>query len=149
MSARRVVAVPGIAGAVCPLVVRSRVLLRHALVVALMLAIAVPAASSAQGRRGTPREQFFNVRWDVEREEGRDIAIVGSFDNHYLYPVTDVLLQIQVLDPRGQVTQESFGPLGRTVPAGGRVTFRVPLPGEGSQYAVLVHGFQFAPGESP
>ena len=122
--------------------------MKVALLLVLLLTVGAPPASP-QGRRSTPQEQFFNLRWDVERDGGRDVAVVGSLDNHYLYPVTEVLLHVQVLDPRGQVLYEGFGPVNGTVPPGGRITFRVPLAAEGAQYAVLVHAFQFGRIESP
>jgi hypothetical protein len=114
----------------------------------LALGLAV-AAAPALAQRSVPRDEFFDMRWVVEREAGRDVAVVGSLGNHYLYPLTEVLLQVQVLDRTGGLVQEALGPVGSTVPAGSRVTFRVPLPAEGARYTVLVYRFQFAPGENP
>lgn len=118
-----------------------------ALVIALIVVTGSPAV--AQGRRATPTERFFNVQWQVERHAGRDVAVVGSLANHYLHAVSGVLLQVQVLDDSGQIARESFGTLAGNVPAGGRVTFRLPLEAEGPRYAVLVHAFRFGSSESP
>lgn len=112
-----------------------------------LMAGATPAFS--QSGRSVPTERFFKLQWQVERRDGRDVAVTGSLDNHYLYAVSRVLLQVQVLDQTGQITRESFGTIPGDVPAGGRVTFRLPLEVAGPRYAVLVHAFEFGASESP
>ena len=93
-------------------------------------------------------ERFFTIEWQLERTEGRDVAIVGSLSNRYRYPLEWARLQAQIVDGTEQITDEAFA-IVRNVPAGGRVTFRLPLPAAGIRYVVLVNAFQFGSLESP
>jgi hypothetical protein len=119
-----------------------------ALAVILGLA-AIGAARPAPAQVvATPAERFFRIEWQVERGDGRDVALVGHLNNHYLYRVQRVRLHAHVMDQAGQVTHDAFTAID-DVPAGGRVTFRLPLPAGGARYAVTVHAFEFGPRESP
>jgi hypothetical protein len=116
-------------------------------VVVILTSGAPPAL--AQGRRSIPTERFFDVQWQVEQRDGRDVAVTGSLANQYLQAVSRVLLQVQIFDQTGRITDETFGAIAGDVPAGARVTFRLPLEAEGVRYAVLVHAFEFGTSESP
>ena len=59
-----------------------------------------------------------------------------------------VQLQVQVLDASGHTVREASAPM-TDVPAGGRGSFRLPLPDAGARYVVTVHAFEFGSGESP
>jgi hypothetical protein len=96
----------------------------------------------------TPVERFFRIEWQVERGDGRDVALVGHLNNHYLYRVQRVRLHAHVIDQAGQVTHDAFTAID-DIPAGGRVTFRLPLPAGGARYAITVHAFEFGVHESP
>jgi hypothetical protein len=118
--------------------------------VAVVLALALlgaPQPAAAQVVSG-PQERFFRIDWQVERGDGRDAALVGSLNNHYMYRVERVRLHAHVLNQAGQVTHDAFASVD-DIPPGGRVTFRVPLPAAGARYAVTVHSFEFGPRESP
>ena len=93
-------------------------------------------------------ERFFRIEWHVERAGGRDAAIVGVLDNPYLFRLQRVQLQVQVLDASGHAVREATAPM-TDVPAGGRGSFRLPLPDAGARYVVTVHAFEFGSGESP
>jgi hypothetical protein len=124
--------------------------LGRAFTVAVVLALAVlgtPQPASAQ-LGSAHQERFFRIDWQVERGDGRDVALVGSLNNHYMYRVERVRLHAHVLDQAGQVTHDAFASVD-DIPPGGRVTFRVPLPAAGARYAVTVHAFEFGPRESP
>lgn len=126
---------------------------RRRLVVGLLgLALLGVTPAAAQVRIASVRiaseERFFRIEWQLERTDGRDTAIVGLLDNHYRYRLQRVQLQAQVFDAAGQLTHETLGPMG-DIPAGGRTTFRLPLPAPGARYTVTVYAFEFGPGESP
>jgi hypothetical protein len=127
---------------------------RATAVAPLALAVIVGLAVLGGGRSAsaqvvsTPAERFFRIEWQVERGDGRDVALVGHLNNHYLYRVQRVRLHAHVMDQAGQVTHDAFTAID-DVPAGGRVTFRLPLPAGGARYAVTVHAFEFGPRESP
>jgi hypothetical protein len=93
-------------------------------------------------------ERFFRIEWRLERGDERTPAIVGSVNNHYLYPIQRVQLQVQVLDEAGQITHETLGTIS-DVPPGGRGDFRLQLPATGARYVVRVHSFEFGAGQSP
>jgi hypothetical protein len=105
----------------------------------------VPVASQVHT---SPEERFFRIEWQLERPDGRTPAIVGSVNNHYLYPVQRVQLQVQVLDEAGQIAHETLGTIS-DIPPGGRGNFRLQLPGTGARYVVTVHSFEFGAGQSP
>jgi hypothetical protein len=107
------------------------------------------AAFGAEGQTQTStEEQFFVIEWQLERSGDRDVAIVGLLSNRYRYPLRWARLQTQIVDGANLITQEAFAVV-RDVPAGARVTFRVPLPASGARYIVAVHGFEFGTQESP
>ena len=119
--------------------------------VASLLALAligapVPVASQVHT---SSEERFFRIEWQMERVDGRRLAIVGSVSHSYSYPVQRVQLQAQVLDEAGQVIHETLGTTISDVPPGGRGTFRLQLPGAGARYVVTVHSFEFGAGQSP
>jgi hypothetical protein len=126
----------------------------RATVVALVALTALALPVLAADRPATaqvvspPQERFFRIEWQVERGDGRDVALVGHLNNHYLYRLQRVQLHAHVMDQAGQVTHDAFTAID-DVPAGGRVTFRLPLPAGGVRYAVTVHAFEFGPRESP
>ena len=105
----------------------------------------VPAGSQVHI---SSEERFFRIEWQLERAGGRDVAIVGSLDNHYLYRLEWVQLQAQILDDAGQTTDETRA-IVTDVPAGGRRDFRLELPATGARYSVTVHAFEFGSRESP
>jgi hypothetical protein len=99
------------------------------------------AAIGAEGQTQTSTEErFFGIEWQLERSDDRDVAVVGLLSNRYLYPLRWARLQAQIVD--GANTHEAFAVV-RDVPAGGRVTFRLPLPASGVRCIVVVHGFEF------
>jgi hypothetical protein len=118
--------------------------------VAVILGLAAVGAGGPATAQvvSTPAERFFRIEWQVERGAGRDVALVGHLSNHYLYRLQRVQLHAHVMDQAGQVTHDAFTAID-DVPAGGRVTFRLPLPAGGARYAITVHGFEFGPRESP
>jgi hypothetical protein len=120
------------------------------LALAAILALAVVGAGRLATAQvvSTPAERFFRIEWQVERGDGRDVALVGHLSNHYLYRVQRVRLHAHVMDQAGRVTHDAFTAID-DVPAGGRVTFRLPLPAGGARYAITVHAFEFGPRESP
>jgi hypothetical protein len=93
-------------------------------------------------------ERFFRIEWQLARGDGSTPAIVGSVNNHYLYPIQRVQLQVQVLDEAGQITHETLGAIS-DVPPGGRGIFRLQLSATGARYVVTVHSFEFGAGQSP
>jgi hypothetical protein len=93
-------------------------------------------------------ERFFLIEWQLERKAGRDTAIVGSLNNHYLYRLQSVQLQAAVLDESGRVTHQALTTMN-DVPPGARGHFRIGLPAPGARYTVTVHAFEFGPRESP
>ena len=110
---------------------------------------ALTTAVRADGQIQTSREErFFAIEWQLERTGDRDVAIVGSLGNRYLYPLQWARLQAQIVDGAEQITHETFA-IVYNVPAGGRVSFRLPLPAAGLRYVVLVDAFQFGSLESP
>jgi len=111
-----------------------------------LLGWSAPAAESQV--HVSPEERFFRIEWQLERADGRDVAIVGLLDNHYLYRLEWVQLEAQILDGAGQPTNEAITTVN-DVPAGGRRSFRLPLPVGGARYAVTVPAFAFGPRESP
>ena len=115
------------------------------LVSIVVIGWSVPARSQVQI---SSEERFFRIEWQVERADGRDAAVVGSLNNHYLYPVQQVQLRVEVLDAAGQLTHEGFGAMN-DVPPGARSSFRLKLPAGGARYVVTVHSFQFGRAESP
>jgi len=106
---------------------------------------AVPAGSQVHI---STEERFFRIEWQLERAGGRDVAIVGSLDNHYLYRLEWAQLQALVLDEAGQTAYEALTTVS-DVPAGGRRTFRLLLLAPGARYALTVSAFQFGSRESP
>jgi hypothetical protein len=110
-----------------------------------LLGWSVPAESQLQT---SLEERFFRIEWQLERVDGRDVAIVGLLDNHYLYRLEWVQLEARVLDEAGQATHEARTTV-TDVPPNGRSSFRLPLPATGARYAVTVHAFAFGPRESP
>jgi hypothetical protein len=110
---------------------------------------ALTAPVRVEGQAQTSRdERFFTIEWQLERTGGRDVTIVGSLGNRYRYPLQWARLQAQIVDGAEQITHEAFA-MVHDVPAGGRVSFRLPLPAAGIRYVVLVHAFQFGSLESP
>lgn len=93
-------------------------------------------------------ERFFLIEWQVERTAGRDIAIVGFLNNHYLYRLQALQLQALALDHDGRVTHQALTTMN-DVPPGGRGHFRIRLPVSGARYTVTVHAFEFGSRESP
>jgi hypothetical protein len=113
----------------------------------LVLAVIRPTPAEPQAYRSA-EERFFRIEWQLERVGGREVAIVGSLDNHYRYRLQRVQLQTQVLDDSGHITHEALGPVN-DVPAGGRGSFRLQLPATGARYVVTVYAFEFGSVESP
>jgi len=110
-----------------------------------LLGWGVPAGSQVHI---SSEERFFRIEWQLERAGGRDVAIVGSVGNRYLYRLEWVQLQAEILDDAGQATHETRA-IVTDVPAGGRGDFRLQLPATGARYSVTVHVFEFGSRESP
>lgn len=111
----------------------------------VLLTFNVPVGSQVHR---SAEERFFLIEWQLERSAGRDIAIVGFLNNHYLYRLQSVQLQASVFDDSGRVTQQALTTMN-DVPPGVRGQFRIRLPNTGARYAVTVHAFEFGPRESP
>lgn len=124
---------------------RARVRIMAGLLGLAFVASPVPVASQVHT---SSEERFFRIEWQLERSDGRTSAIVGSVNNHYLYPVQRVQLLVQVLDEAGQITHETLGIMS-DVPPGGRGYFRLQLQATGARYVVTVHSFEFGAGQSP
>jgi hypothetical protein len=104
---------------------------------------ALMAALRVDGQPQTStEEQFFGIEWQLERAGDRDVAVVGLLSNRYRHPLRWARLQAQIVDVANPIVHEAFAVV-RDVPAGGRVTFRLPLPASGARYIVVVHGFEF------
>ena len=124
---------------------RSRTTLVGTLVALMLITAEGPVI--AQVHRSA-EERFFLIEWQVERNAGRDAAIVGFLSNHYLYRLQSVQLQVAVLDDSGRVTHQALTTMS-DVPPGARGHFRTRLPAAGARYTVTVHAFEFGPRESP
>src|SRR5919198_5800790 len=61
---------------------RGRVSLVSGVLGLVLIGWGVPAESQVHI---SAEERFFRIEWQLERAGGRDVAIVGSVANHYLY----------------------------------------------------------------
>jgi hypothetical protein len=104
--------------------------------------LSLPAAE-AEDAYPTLGERLFRVEWVGGASAPDQFRIVGYVYNDYGEDAVNVQLRISEVDASGRTVGIVMKPVGNTVPASGRTSFDVRVPGTTSNYRVAVESFDF------
>jgi hypothetical protein len=107
--------------------------------IALVLALTLPAAASAQ-ERGWPANDWFHVSWHPEPGQVRH-RIEGRVSNSSRVRVTDVRLQVEGLDAGGQPVGRTFAWAIGDITPGGETSFVFDGMNGAATYRIAVDSF--------
>jgi len=107
---------------------------------AAVLAIAV-LTGSARGAEPTPAGPDFRAEAETDKLSRRGPAVSGWLYNDKSIAVSNVRLQVDVLDASGEVVGTAEGWIYGNVPGRGRAYFFVVVPRLGGNYRVTVLRF--------
>ena len=107
---------------------------------AAVLAIAA-LTGSARGAETTPAGADFRAEAETDKLSRRGPAVSGWLYNDKTVAVSNVRLQVDVLDASGEVVASAEGWIYGNVPGRGRAYFFVVVPRLGGSYRVTVLRF--------
>jgi hypothetical protein len=110
----------------------------------LMVSIATSAAGIPPAPGGDwPGARDFRFEWEVRTDRAGRRVIAGYVFNTRGDWAVNMALDVEHLDPAGQVVASTVGYVDSPVPPHGRAYFTVPVPGPGTTYRVRVRHFDW------
>jgi hypothetical protein len=115
-----------------------------ALAALALMAIVTPAGGVPPSPRGDwPGARDFRFEWDLRTDRAGCRVIAGYVYNTRGDWAINMALDVDELDPAGQVVASTVGYVDAPVPPRGRAYFVVPAPGTGTMYRIRVRHFDW------